>query len=89
MSASACRSDSNRANTLGVHPPLDDLEGDSATNRLGLFRLVHLPHPALADLLQYAVVGDRLEILEQARRRGRLSLRLLLVELEQLRHLRP
>ena len=60
ISASACRSASNRASTcLRVHPGLDQLDGDVPLDRLGLLGPPDAAHAALADRLDERVLaGD-------------------------------
>ena len=62
ISASACRSASNRARTWPrVHAGLDELEGDLPLDRLGLLGQVDGAHAALADRLEQRVLaGDHL-----------------------------
>ena len=61
ISARACRSASNRAITWrGIHPGLDDLEGDLAADRLRLLGHVDDAHPPFADLFQQLVLVDHL-----------------------------
>jgi hypothetical protein len=53
MSASACRSASNRATTCeGVHAWFNDLQGDLTTNGTRLIGEPNLAHPPFADALQ-------------------------------------
>ena len=55
----------------GIHPRLDDLQGNPAADRLALFGDINNPHAAFADLLPKLVGADRgaglLNRLSQAR----------------------
>src|SRR4029453_4205183 len=44
--------------TLGIHPELDDLEGDPASDRFLLFGHIDKPAAAFPDLLQQLVATD-------------------------------
>ena len=43
---------------LGIHPQLDDLQGDLTRDRLGLFGHVNDPHTAHADFLKQLVAAN-------------------------------
>ena len=59
ISASACRSASNRAMTLlGVHAQLDDLERHPPANRFLLLGHINHAAAAFADLLEQFVAAD-------------------------------
>ena len=47
-----------RDDLLGVHPQLDDLEGDPTADGLRLLGHIHDPAPALADLFQQLVPAN-------------------------------
>ena len=72
ISASACRSASNRARTcLRIHARFDELQRDQTLDRLDLLRHEHGPHSTFADRLEQLVtpadnrfrsVGGRVEV---------------------------